>query len=616
MSAFDSVYVRLKNPSNAALTVWTRADNPTAKGVTDSVRTAVVLAPQEIKTLRLRLMRRPQDPGYAPFKPFLMYFKSLNVRDNTVDASQIARVQVYLDPSSPVNASVEVQSIKAEGEGGPANPPFLPFIDRYGQYIHTDWPDKIYSDADFAARHVKEDAEMKAFSGPSDWDKWGGWKNGPKQKATGFFYPAKLNDKWWLVDPDGALFWSYGPTGVGFGEGTPITGREAWFAELPDANGAFARYYGTGGNARYMYYEGKQYKTFDFSGANAQRNYGPEWANATADALHGRLRNWGFNTVANWSNPVVMMRRKTPYVVAIAYGGPSLDHIPDVFDPGFPKAINDRMDKEVGTTAGDPWNLGYYVDNELTWGAGARAASTAQGVLRAAPTSASKLQFIADLKAKYPDIAALNTAWKSDYASWDALIQSRDLPKTKEPAFNTDCGDFGLKFAERYFSTVHDAVKRVAPNNLYLGCRFHGHIDGALVAVAAKYCDVISYNIYGDDPSGRLNQYRNVVDKPFIVGEFGVTSDLGQMPWRGQIDTQEPSERLKPMENYLNHAFRHPSLVGAHFFQFRDQPLSGRGDGEATLRGFVNTADTPHFDLVQLNRRLAYNLYPIRAGDK
>ena len=189
------------------------------------------------------------------------------------------------------------------------------------------------------------------------------------------------------------------------------------------------------------------------------------------------------------------------------------------------------------------------------------------------------------------------------------------LPEPQTEAFKADCADFGLKMAEKYFSTVRAAVKRVAPNNLYLGCRFHGHIDRSVVEIAAKYCDVIGYNIY-ERPSGRLNQYRDAVDAPFIVGEFGVTSDLGQTPWRGQVMTQDQGERLRDMERWLDEAFAHPALVGAHFFQFRDQPLTGRADGEATLRGFLNVADTPHFDLVQLNRRLAYKLYETRTGGR
>ncbi|MEI3004161.1 MAG: hypothetical protein V8T87_06005 [Victivallales bacterium] len=35
-------------------------------------------------------------------------------------------------------------------------------------------------------------------------------KNGPKLKATGYFRVLRYQGKWWLVDPEGRLFWSTG----------------------------------------------------------------------------------------------------------------------------------------------------------------------------------------------------------------------------------------------------------------------------------------------------------------------------------------------------------------------------------------------------------------------
>ncbi|MCR5840416.1 MAG: hypothetical protein K6G94_12375 [Kiritimatiellae bacterium] len=43
------------------------------------------------------------------------------------------------------------------------------------------------------------------------------------------------------------------------------------------------------------------------------------------------------------------------------------------------------------------------------------------------------------------------------------------------------------------------AVVDVAPERLYLGCRFHNSYPAALRA-AAKYCDVVSFNCYRDLP--------------------------------------------------------------------------------------------------------------------
>jgi hypothetical protein len=363
-----------------------------------------------------------------------------------------------------------------------------------------------------------------------------------------------------------------------------------------------------------MFYQGgKAWRAFSFSGFNAQKKYGPDWREATAEALHFRLRNWGMNTIANWSDPIVYLKRKTPYVVAVFSAPLALDHFPDVFDPAFERSVNAAMDRQKGTTADDPWNLGYFVDNELAWGASRGAARAARGALKAASDSGTKRTFVARLRESYRDIGALNRAWGSNHASWDALLDTRALPEPRMDAFDADCARFGLEMTEKYFATVRAAVKRVAPDNLYLGCRFHGHIDRAVVEIAARYCDVIGYNIY-ERPAGRLNQYRGAVDAPFIVGEFGATSDLTQTPWRGQARTEPPEARLVEVERWLREGLAHPALVGAHFFQFRDQPLSARPDGEATLRGFLDVADSPHFDLVRLNRRVAYKLYEIRGA--
>ncbi len=66
---------------------------------------------------------------------------------------------------------------------------FLPFVDRYGQFMHDDWPGKIHSDGELAAARAAEDVWLKdhATSPIPDVDKYGGWAGGPQLKATGFF---------------------------------------------------------------------------------------------------------------------------------------------------------------------------------------------------------------------------------------------------------------------------------------------------------------------------------------------------------------------------------------------------------------------------------------------
>lgn len=91
---------------------------------------------------------------------------------------------------------------------------FLPCIDKYGQFRWRDWPGKTKSDDDLRRVADDEAKDLAAHPGPTDWDQYGGWTAGPKLAATGRFRTEKLNGKWWLVDPDGRLYWSFGPVRV------------------------------------------------------------------------------------------------------------------------------------------------------------------------------------------------------------------------------------------------------------------------------------------------------------------------------------------------------------------------------------------------------------------
>ncbi len=615
-SEHGALNFQLHNPGARPIVVYARAANPDPEQLMDNTRNAILLMPEETKTLKLRLNRRPEDPGYEPFRQFMMYYRNINVRDNTIDPSRIESVSLWIEAPEQDDA-VHLLEVWPSGEGT-GTPEFFPFVDQYGQYRHSDWPGKIHGDDGFAAQIEEERQEMADWPGPGSWNQYGGWNEGPQLEATGFFRTEKVNGKWWLVDPEGRLFWSHGPTGVGYGgDFTPINDREYWFAHLPDRDGPAGQFYGEGRGATYMYYENREWTGFDFGTYNIHRKFGEDAERKAAGLLHDRMRSWGFNTMANWSSPDVYLLRRTPYTVAIHAGGPSMHYrMRDIYHPDWRRNLRRAMERERETTAGDPWNLGYFVDNELWWGWRPRAASVGLTAIEAPAETYSKQEFLNLLREKYDSIEALNEAWEAEYASWNALLESRRTPNTEVPQVIEDCGDFGMQFAEYYFSTVREEVKRVAPDNMYLGVRFHGHIDPAVVELCGRYADVVSYNIYDNPPQGRLNQYLHL-DLPIISGEWGIRSNPLQTPFRGDDPiSPNPRERADSFARYLEAGFRHPLLVGAHFFQFRDQPISGRPDGEAIPRGLVNITDTPHFDLISTNRRLAYDLYERRYNSE
>jgi hypothetical protein len=176
---------------------------------------------------------------------------------------------------------------------------------------------------------------------------------------------------------------------------------------------------------------------------------------------------------------------------------------------------------------------------------------------------------------------------------------------------NADLAAFATKTAEQYFRVCREAVKEVAPHNLYLGCRF-AWVNDRAVRAAAQYCDVLSYNLYQDSvaafrlPAG--------IDVPVLIGEFHFGAlDRGLFhPGLRQVADQR--ERGRAYQRYVRGALANQFLVGTHWFEFYDEATTGRGDGENYQIGFVDVCDTPYPETLAGCREVGAALYRLRAG--
>ena len=69
-------------------------------------------------------------------------------------------------------------------------------------------------------------------------------------------------------------------------------------------------------------------------------------------------------------------------------------------------------------------------------------------------------------------------------------------------------------------------------------------------------------------------------------------------------------------KEYMDSFISNPYFVGAHWFQYIDSPLTGRGyDGENYNVGFVTVCDVPYPEIVKAAKALNQDLYPLRFGD-
>ncbi|HMD60558.1 MAG TPA: hypothetical protein VKG78_03970 [Opitutaceae bacterium] len=417
-------------------------------------------------------------------------------------------------------ATIQAGNIRPFGSSkAPDAAGFFPFIDRFGQFSRAEWPGKTHSGADLSASIAREDRDLAGHPGPAGLDQFGGWAAGPRLEATGHFRVQKFQGKWWLVDPDGRLFWSDGIDCVGFSESfTHTAGRERFY-EDPAPNG-------------------------DFLGRNLREKYGADWRESATNLNLARLRSWGINTLGSWADPSFNQKHRIPYALCIPSGARRVPIDPD--SPAWVEGMRSRLTAAAAKAKDDPWCIGYFVDNEIH--------------------------------------ASLDPAW-----------------------------------FESYYRQVSAAGRAVMPNKLYLGSRldYHDWPDVSesrkeIVRIAARYCDVVSFNFYKftlDDvamPDG--------VDKPAIVGEFHMGAlDRGKFH-TGLRSVFSQNQRAESYRLYVTSALRNPAIVGAHWFQLYDESTTGRFDGENYQIGFLDICDTPYVETVAAARDIGYRIYAIRSG--
>ena len=158
--------------------------------------------------------------------------------------------------------------------------------------------------------------------------------------------------------------------------------------------------------------------------------------------------------------------------------------------------------------------------------------------------------------------------------------------------------------ADTYFKTIADSLKWHAPNHMLLGGRFAITTPEA-IAACAQYCDVLSFNFYTREPQhGYDFAVLRALDKPLLISEFHFGSrDRGPF-WGGVSEVYKEDERGPAYAHFLDKALEEPGIVGVHWFQYLDQPASGRLlDGENGHLGLLGITDRPWQGFVEAVRK-------------
>jgi agarase len=545
------------------------------------------------------------------------------------------------------------------------SPTFLTaIVDQYGQNAKFEFPTKVHSDEELQQISAKELAKFVNTT-RDDRSKFNGWKQGPKLKSTGYYRAEKVDGKWWLVDPEGYLYFATGLDIIRLSNSTTITGydfdqglipvkaandltpedsqglnkvsnkavtsrfvasekRKDMFSWLPSYEEPLGKHYGY----RRSVHSGplKHGETFSFYSANLERKYGDNFMDKWRKVTVQRMLEWGFTSFGNWTDPSFYQNQQMPYFAngwvtgdykTVSSGSDFWAPMPDVFDPEFKLRAHLTASVVAEEVQNSPWAVGVFIDNEKSFGRPDNIQSHYGIVLhtlrRDGTDVPTKAEFTRLMKQKYVDIKALNKVWNKDIADWDSFNQGINSDINNDQQIQ----DYGIllgAYAEQYFKIVHDAVEKHLPNHMYLGSRFPDWgMPIEVVKAAAKYADVVSYNSYKEGLRPDKWKFLKEIDKPSIIGEFHMGASDSGLFHPGLIHASSQEDRGQMFEDYMQSVIDNPYFVGAHWFQYMDSPITGRAyDGENYNVGFVNVTDTPYPHMVEAAKAVNSKIYQAR----
>jgi hypothetical protein len=496
--------------------------------------------------------------------------------------------------------------------------PDVKLVDEFGQWKAREWPGKIHS-----LNEMK--AAMKSSEGSAEypfpeWNRWGGDSGRKLKKGTGFFSTCKTPDgRWHLADPEGYEYFSLGPCCIRPGDMGRVDNFEKLCEWLPDPEDPdYREFYETGVRRRAAYMPPENYKLFGFVQANLFKAYGARWKEKWKEITYHILMGHGINSQGNFSMPGVNDDKgKLPYVRQIP-GFPATDTLvfrdfPDVLSPEY----REKCEAYAGTLEkwkDDPWLIGYFLRNEPEFNFVPKLA-IANEVLRNPAQTHCRAGLTNFLAGRYDEIAALNEAWESCFASFKDFEKPIDNCIDKYPECEKDIREYSAFLIREYIRVPSVACRVVDPNHLNLGLRW-SNADNPDMMAGWEYFDVFSINCYSFDPTADMDFVKNAgVDLPIMIGEFHCGALDRGLPATGLKGVENQEERGVMWRLFVEKCAAHPHGVGAHWFQYNDQFCLGRFDGENYQIGMVDVCMQPHKELVEAAKATSGVLYRVKNGE-
>ena len=254
-----------------------------------------------------------------------------------------------------------------------------------------------------------------------------------------------------------------------------------------------------------------------------------------------------------------------------------------VFDSGFPVFAEQVAQKAAEKYLNDPWCIGIFSDNELPLYSNER---------------------YGDLLERYLNIADTSDANYLAARNWMLERKGRaDFQVSAEDRY-----DWHGYLASYYYRIVYTALKKYAPDLLFLGSRLHGAAKSYpnIFEASAPWVDVFSINFYGpcEPPEEQLAYWSVGVNKPYIISEFyakGFDVALDNSAGAG-FHVPGQGERALYFENFVLRLMEQKNCIGYQWFRFQD---------DASNKGLVDARENWYEPLRRSFIKVNRNLYPL-----
>lgn len=421
--------------------------------------------------------------------------------------------------------------------------------DENKQVHYSDW--KTYK-----ATTIEQLKGFKKIPG-FELDQFGG--TGKIIDRTGYFHTKKINDRWYVIDPEGRTTYIKAVNSIRTSKASPLPSK------FRDEE---------------------------------------EWASITFP----QLLNLNFNTAGCWSDAdaiIAYNKKNDKHPIAYTlqlnllskYASETKKKNPErkgtstlgfILDEGFVDYCK-IASSVLLSTKNDPNLLGIFSDNEL-------------------PFTSGELK---EMLSKQNDDDPCFQAYK-DFMK-EHLIDEQTISKEQQKEF--------LAFlAGKYYAVVYAAIKSADPNHMYIGSRIHSNAknNSYLFKAAAPYIDIISINYYGDWQPKReyINNWAEWCDKPFFITEFYTKAEdtrMSNTSGAGWI-VKTQKDRAIHYQNFCIELLKAKNCVGWHWFRYQDNdPNDAKSDdsNKDSNKGIVNINCDYYDDLVQKMKELNVNIYSL-----